>query len=397
MNHGNGQKSTIEPKNGRLRIAYFAGTMKPGHDGVTRVLYKLIDAVKSQGFESVFFSPIIPDQEHQPVPMYEVPSITFPLYRDYRLPVPGYKHFERTLREFEPDLLHINSPCPLGHAAVHYGQRYGVPVVATYHTHFPSYAKYYRLEALETLSWNYFRKLYNACERVYVPSRPVLDELTAHGFSTAQFLPHGVDATLFNPSHRSEEWRHTHGMDGKTVLLFAGRLVWEKDLRTLAGAYAEIAPKHQDVLFALAGDGPAREELQHMMPDALFLGHQTGANLSRTYASSDIFVFPSTTETFGNVTLEAMASGLPPVCAKEGGAYGFVEPKVTGMLAAPRDPQDLVAQIEYLLEHPEHRKMMGKAARTFAHEQSWDKIFQRLFENYHEVVESYRLGKIKAA
>ncbi len=380
-----------------LRVAYFAGTMRPGHDGVTRVLYRLIDALKRQGIESLFFSPIIPDRLHQPVPMLEVPSVTFPLYKDYQLPVPGYKHFEQELRNFSPDLLHINSPCPLGHAAVHYGQKFGIPVVATYHTHFPSYAKYYRIEALEAFSWKYFRKLYNACERVYVPSRPVMDELSGHGFSSVEYLPHGVDASMFSPLYRSEEWRRSHGMEGKTVLLFVGRLVWEKDLRTLARAYARITPGHPEVLFALAGDGPVREELKQMMPGALFLGHQAGEELSRAYASSDIFVFPSTTETFGNVTVEAMASGLPPVCAREGGAYGFIEPGVTGMLAAPRDPQDFVAQIEYLLDYPDRRRKMGKAACAFARGQSWEKIFEQLFESYDEVVKTYRHSRPIAA
>ncbi len=380
-----------------LRVAYFAGTMKPGHDGVTRVLYRLIDALNRQGIESVFFSPIIPDVSHQPVPMHQVPSVIFPFYKEYRVPVPGYRHFENTLRAFHPDLLHINSPCPLGHAAVHFGQRFGIPVVATYHTHFPSYAKYYKIEALEACSWNYFRKLYNGCEQVYVPSRPVMDELTAHGFSSVRFLPHGVDAKMFNPSYRSDEWRRSHGMEGKTVLLFVGRLVWEKDLRTLARAYARIMARHRDVVFAIVGNGPIRDELSQMMPEALFLGHQTGESLSRAYASSDVFIFPSTTETFGNVTLEAMASGIPPVCAREGGAYGFVEPGVTGMLAAPRDPQDLAAKIEFLLENPERRIEMGKAACTFAQEQSWGNIFQRLFESYRQVIDSYRPTRKKAA
>ncbi len=392
-----GYTMTMKQPARQLRVAYFAGTMRPGHDGVTRVLYRLIDALKHQGIESVFFSPIVPDWKDQPVPMYEVPSVTFPLYKDYRLPVPGYKHFERELRRFHPDLLHINSPCPLGHAAVHYGQKFGIPVVATYHTHFPSYAKYYRIDALEAASWMYFRKLYNGCDRVYVPSRPVMEELSAHGFSSVQFLPHGVDPETFNPCYRSEAWRAQHGLQGKTVLLFAGRLVWEKDLRTLARTYARITARHPEVVFALAGEGPVREELHQMMPQALFLGHQTGEDLSRAYASSDIFVFPSTTETFGNVTLEAMASGLPPVCAKEGGAYGFVEHGVTGMLAAPRDPQDLATQIEFLLDHPDRRQEMGSAACTFAQEQSWEKIFQRLFESYAEVVRTHPFGAPLAA
>ena len=168
----------------RFRIAYFAGTMRPGHDGVTRVLYRLIDALPERGIDAMFFSPIVPSAAEQPVPMMEVPSVTIPLYKDYRVALPGQKHFEAALAQFAPELIHINSPCPLGHAAVRYGRRNGIPVVATYHTHFPSYAKYYKIRALEAFSWNYLRKLYNDCDRVYVPSEPIRKELKAHWFVT---------------------------------------------------------------------------------------------------------------------------------------------------------------------------------------------------------------------
>jgi phosphatidylinositol alpha 1,6-mannosyltransferase len=385
------------PSHPRLRIAYFAGTMRPGHDGVTRVLYRLIDALQETGIESVFFSPIIPPASSQQVPMYEVPSVRFPLYKDYRFAYPGHKHFETRLAAFDPDVIHINSPCPLGHAAVRYARRAGIPVVATYHTHFPSYAKYYKIKALEAFSWNYLKNLYNECDRVYVPSEPVRKELRAHGFTTTEFLPHGVDTATFSPSYRSEEWRRLHGCEGKSVLLFAGRLVWEKDLRTLAEAYRIITARRNDAMFVLAGDGPVRDELRAMMPGALFLGQVGGSDLSEAYASSDVFVFPSTTETFGNVTLEAMASGIPPVCAKEGGAYGFVKSGATGLLAEPRDGEDLAAKISYMLDHPQERKTMGEAARAFAAEQSWERIFDRLFAGYVDLASPGRARRRKAA
>jgi glycosyltransferase involved in cell wall biosynthesis len=373
-----------------LRVAYFAGSMKPEHDGVTRVLYRTIDALRERGIESMFFSPIIPPAAQQPVPMVRVPSVVIPLYTDYRIAVPGKRHFENPLAEFAPDLLHINSPCPLGHAAVRYGKQHGIPVVATYHTHFPRYARYYKIQALELFSWNYLRRLYNDCAAVYVPSEPVRGELRAHGFETTAFLPHGVDTSLFAPGHRSEGWRREHGMEGKSILLFAGRLVWEKDLRVLAEAYARIMGTRNDAVFALAGDGPVREELRALMPEARFLGQLGGEELSRAYASSDIFVFPSTTETFGNVTIEAMASGIPPVCAAEGGAAGFVKPGVTGLLAAPRDGADLAAKIESLLDHPEERRKMGARALDFARSQRWEVIFGRLFSGYQAVVARHR-------
>jgi glycosyltransferase involved in cell wall biosynthesis len=385
------------PGHARLRIAYFAGTMRPGHDGVTRVLYRLIDALVETGIESIFFSPIIPPQGSRPVPMYEVPSVRFPLYKDYRFALPGQKHFEERLAAFDPDVIHINSPCPLGHAAVRYARRAGIPVVATYHTHFPSYAKYYKIKALETFSWNYLKGLYNDCDRVYVPSEPIRKELRAHGFATTEFLPHGVDTGRFNPAYRSDEWRRTHGAKGKTVLLFAGRLVWEKDLRTLAEAYRIITSRRDDALFVMAGDGPVRGELAAMMPGALFLGQLDGSALSAAYASSDLFVFPSTTETFGNVTLEAMASGIPPVCAREGGAYGFVKSGATGLLAEPRDGEDLARKISYMLDHPEERKKMGAAALAFASQQSWERIFDRLFAGYVDLASSGRARRRRKA
>ncbi len=385
------------PTHQRLRIAYFAGTMRPGHDGVTRVLYRLIDALQETGIESIFFSPIIPPPLQQQVPMYEVPSVRFPLYKDYRFAFPGHKHFESRLANFDPDVIHINSPCPLGHAAVRYARREGIPVVATYHTHFPSYAKYYKITALEAFSWNFLKNLYNECDRVYVPSEPIRKDLRAHGFETTEFLPHGVDTGIFNPAYRSEEWRTLHGCGGKTVLLFAGRLVWEKDLRTLAEAYRIITARRSDALFVLAGDGPVRDELAAMMPGALFLGQIGGSELSAAYASSDVFVFPSTTETFGNVTLEAMASGIPPVCAKEGGAYGFVKSGATGLLAEPRDGVDLAAKISFMLDHPEERKKMGNAALAFAGEQTWERIFDRLFAGYVDLASAGRARRRKAA
>lgn len=206
-----------------------------------------------------------------------------------------------------------------------------------------------------------------------------------HGFATTEFLPHGVDTDTFNPSYRSEEWRHAHGLDGKTVLLFAGRLVWEKDLRTLAESYRIITARRDDARFVLAGDGPIRSELEQLMPGALFLGQLSGEDLSRAYASSDVFVFPSTTETFGNVTLEAMASGIPPVCAREGGAWGFVKSGTTGLLAEPRDSLDLARQVEQLLDRPDRRRAMGHAALDFARQQSWDRIVDRLLASYSEV------------
>lgn len=378
-----------------IKIALFAGTMQPGFDGVTRVLYKLIENIKkTDEIESIVFSPIIPSQEKQPVKMYEVPSFPFPLYKDYKLAILAKRYFEDILIGFNPDIIHINSPCSLGFAAVRYGRKHNIPVVATYHTHFPSYAKYYKIKALEQFAWNYLRSLYNKCEAVYVPSLPIIKELKEQGIEKTVFLPHGVDTNVFNPSYRSQKWKEEIGCPGKKVILFAGRLVWEKDLKVLADAYKIIMNQRNDASFVLVGDGPIRKELEELMPKAIFLGYQSGESLSRTFASSDIFAFPSTTETFGNVTIEAMASGVPPICVEKGGAYGVIKNGKTGLIAKPDDAEDFAAKIISLLDDNSKRNEISREALCHAQSQSWGNIFKELLNSYNKVIEKYNRALI---
>ena len=384
-----------------LKVAYFAGTMKHGQDGVTRVLYKMIDLLNKLGIENIFFSPIIPEEIERPTKMFEVPSLTLPLYKEYKIAVPGFKYFENQLLKFNPDILHINSPCSLGYAAVKFGQKHSIPVVATYHTHFPSYAKYYKVKTFENIGWNYLKSLYNKCEAVYVPSLPIMEELEKHGLETIEFLPHGVDTSIFNPSFYSEEWKEELGIKNKKIILYAGRLVWEKDLKILADAYNIINSKRNDVVFVLVGDGPIKDDLKSLMPEAILLGYQSGKDLSTAYASSDIFVFPSSTETFGNVTVEAMASGIPPICVREGGAYGIINEDVNGLIAEPHNAESLADKINLLLNHDEKRIELGLNAYKFAQFQSWGNIISNLIESYESVIKIYKanhtLNPVKAA
>ena len=375
-----------------MKVAYFNGTMKKEHDGVTRVLYRLIEEInRTNQIDPLFISAIVPPRDEQPVEMFHVPSLVFPCYSAYRIAWPTRLFFEDKLNQFNPDIIHINSPCPLGSAAVKYGLVHNIPVVATYHTHFPSYAKYYKVNALELLGWDYLRTLYNKCQTVYVPSLPVLQELKEHGFETVEYLPHGVDTQLFNPSAKSYEWKRNLGIGNKYALLFAGRLVWEKGLRTLVDTYNILSAQRSDIKFVLAGDGPLKDELQSLMPDALFLGQQPVKDLAVSFASSDVFVFPSTTETFGNVTLEAMASGLPPVCVKEGGAYGIIQDGMTGFIAWPCDPSYIADKINILLNNPELRQNISLNALKFASTQNWENNFRKLFQSYESVIRNYNL------
>ncbi|HWP81125.1 MAG TPA: glycosyltransferase family 1 protein [Bacteroidota bacterium] len=380
-----------------MKIAYFNANMRVGQDGVTRVMYKMLEAARSRGHEVLVFTSTLPDANETDIPMYKVTSVVLPFQKAYRLALPGYQRFARKLEEFQPDLLHINSPCTLGFGAVKYGRDFGIPVVATYHTHFPTYPRYYKLYGFEEIVWKLSKYLYNNVDRTLVPTIPILKELEEHGIRNLKYLPNGVDVSLFNPANRSQAWRERMTPEGKTVLLFVSRLVWEKDLKDLAAMYRILRSRRSDFEMVIVGDGYARREFEPMMPGARFLGYQFGKTLAESYASSDIFVFPSTTETFGLVTLEAMASGLVPVAAGYGGATGILRDGESGFLTAPHDPEHMASRIEWLLDHPAKREQVRRQALSRAAEFSWDRILNQLFESYSFVIRQRKSRQRSAA
>ncbi len=365
-----------------MKIAYTAGMVRYGFDGVTRVLYKWNETLLKNNTEHIFIAADVPPKNEQTVPMFQVPSIPFPLYKEYRVAIPTAKYFDAVLDEFKPDVIHFNSPCPLAFASLRYGRKHDIPVVATYHTHFLSYARYYKMTALTEACWSLYHKLYDNCAQVYVPSMPIMHELEQGNMKNLVFLPHGVDTTMFNPSYYNIEWKKKIGAENKFVALFAGRLVWEKDIRLVAEMNAILRKKYNDFVFVIAGDGPARAELQTLMPDAIFLGHLNAQQLATAYASSDVFVFPSRTETFGNVTVEAMACGTIPVCSATGGAVDLIEHGVSGFLVEPGNVNGFVSAVETVLNSPASSDTMAKRAYAFAATQSWEKIIQRMMNLY---------------
>lgn len=372
-----------------MRIAFFNANLHVGQDGVTRVMYKMFEGALARDVEAVAFTSTLPEPNQRMIPMHKIPSVAFPLQKAYRIALPGYLPFVRQLRDFGPDILHVNSPCTLGFGALRYGEHFHVPVVATYHTHFPTYLRYYRLSPLEELTRRLLGYFYNRMERTFVPTRPILQELTEYGTRGLEYLPNGVDVELFGPTYRSAAWRESVGGERKSVVLFVSRLVWEKNLRVLAEAYRLLRGRRGDFEMVLVGDGPARSDLKAMMPGAHFLGYQSGRQLAESYASSDVFVFPSTTETFGLVTVEAMASGLVPVAARAGGAVGIIEEGKSGLFATPFNAEETAHRVEWLLDHPESRRAMAQKAMERSQEFRWERILDQLFRSYAEVIDAY--------
>lgn len=285
--------------------------------------------------------------------------------------------------------MHIATPDLLGFRAMRWAQASDIQIVSSYHTHFTSYLKYYNLEMLELLGWKFLAWFYSQCKHIYVPSPSMADELNEQGIDDGiRIWARGVNTKNFNPDKRDMEWRRSVGFaDDKQVVTFVSRLVWEKDLQTFVDVVSKLDSTVQPMV---VGDGPARKELEHMLPQAHFTGFVTGEELYRAYASSDIFLFPSETETFGNVTLEAMSSGLPCVVADATGSRSLVESGVNGFLAPPRNTKEFARCVKTIAEDEELRTNMGKAARQKAVVYSWENVNSKLLKNYQEALESPR-------
>ena len=315
------------------------------------------------------------------------PSFTAPGRPDYRVSLGLSPKARRRLVAFRPTLFHIATPDILGFQALRLARKWGTPIVASYHTHFSSYLKYYRLGALETSMWKYLRWFYSHCEQIYVPTLSMVSVLREHGIDSGLYLwPRGVDTKRFNPDMRSIEWRRKLGIsDHEVVVTFVSRLVWEKGLDVFATVIESLSRDGIPHRSVIVGDGPVRSVLEERLPGSIFIGFRTGDELARAYASSDVFLFPSETETFGNVTLEAMASGLPTVCADATGSNALVVTGQTGYLAPPQDPAAFTRHVKELLLDDSLRNEMGRAAIARAREYSWHSILERIVHYYDEV------------
>jgi glycosyltransferase involved in cell wall biosynthesis len=263
-----------------------------------------------------------------------------------------------------------------------------VPAVASFHTRFDSYLRYYELARLEKPAQRYLRHFYSGCEQVYVPSPSMATVLRDQGIAThLRMWGRGVDCALFSPARRDLNWRKSWGIqDQEVVISFCGRLVREKGLEIFAATLDRLIARGIQHRTMIIGDGPERDWLARRLPAAIFTGFLTGEGLARAYASSDLFFFPSITETFGIVTLEAMATALPVVCADSTGSSSLVAPGHTGFLVPPGNIEQFASCLATLATDPALRTRMGRAGRIEAGAHDWDSVMWNLVGHYREVL-----------
>ena len=277
------------------------------------------------------------------------------------------------------DAAYIATEGPLGYSALRACKRRAVPVVSGLHTNFHQYSRHYGAGLVAAPLLRYLRHFHNRTAATLVPTQAMADQFAADGFERLQVWPRGVHADLFHPRHRSTELRASWGVrDDGLVVLYVGRLAPEKNIETAFAAFAAIRARHPGARFVLVGDGPAERRLRARHPDVLFAGPKTGAELATYYASGDMFLFPSQTETFGNVTLEAMASGLAVVSYDMAAAHELILQGHNGLLARADTRSAFVAQAGACADNPELRTKLKRHARETALQQDWPRLIVQL-------------------
>ncbi len=379
----------VAPKQVERRIALFTGNYNHIADGVSLTLNRLVGFLERIGAKVLVFGPTIeePPMDHEGT-FIPVPSVAAPGRPEYRVSLGLPRSTRRVLTAFKPNMFHIATPDLMGRRALLLAKKWEVPVVASYHTHFSSYLKYYGFEEFEGLLWKYLRRFYRQCEHIYVPSYSMEAVLRAHEINRGLKLwERGVDTKRFNPNNRLLEWREAHGIRGNEVIItLVSRLVWEKALHVYASVIRTLEERGIPHRSMVVGEGPAKTELMARLPNTIFKGYLSGDALTYAYACSDVFLFPSDTETFGNVTLEAMASGVPAVCADATGSQGLVLHGETGFLAPSGNERAFYEYTKLLATDPLLRTKMSVEARRRSLHYEWDATLRRLVGYYDQIL-----------
>lgn len=370
-----------------LRVALFSGNYNCVRDGANRALNRLIGHVLRRGHAARVYSPTIDRPAFEPAgELVSVRSLPIPMRPEYRL-APGLPRATAAdVRAFAPSLIHVSAPDGLGAGAIRLARRMGVPVVASMHTRFETYFEYYGVGFLRRPAEAWLRRFYNRCDTVLVPNAEIAEEMQAAGISTpARIWSRGVDRSHFNPALRDMEWRRQMGIaDHEIAILFFGRLVAEKGLAMFEAVITTLRSRGLAVRPLVVGDGPERQRFAARMPDAVFTGHLDAPALGRAVASADIFINPSLTEAFGNVTLEAMAAGVPVVAADVASTRALIEDGRTGLLVPPRTHACYVEAVCDLIADPDARRAFAEAGVATAHNFDWDNTLDAVIGYYRD-------------
>ncbi|MGZ9030014.1 MAG: glycosyltransferase family 4 protein [Burkholderiaceae bacterium] len=362
-----------------MHIAYVTETYPPELNGVALTVARTVRGLRARGHSVQL---IRPKQAGEPNrdndDEWRAPGMPIPMYPDLRIGMPVVGRLGQRWSRLRPDVVHVATEGPLGWAAVRAARLVGIPVTSDFRTNYDEYSAHYGFGWMSGAVRAYLRNFHNGTDRTLVPTPAVRAALHGKGYERLDVLGRGVDCQQFSPARRSETLRASWGATNNApVLLYVGRLASEKNVPLAFRAYDAVRARVPGARMVVVGDGPLRARLQKSTPGAVFVGQQSGVALAQHYASSDIFVFPSTTETFGNVTLEALASALLLVAFRSGAAAVHVEDCESGVLVEPGDDQGFVAGACALAQQFRWLSPMRQSARDAALQASWESVLSR--------------------
>lgn len=375
-----------------MRVALFSEVFLPKVDGIVRTLTKALDHLAARGHEGLLFAPAGGPERYGSTRVIGLEGNSFPLYPDLTLVSPAVDVMPE-LEAFDPDVVHVVGPVSLGLAGIRQARALRRPIVASYHTDLPGFATRWGFGLLRTplralLTW-----VHNQADLTLCPSSATRDDLESAGVQNVEIWSRGVDSSIFAPARRSRAWRErlSGGRPNAPLLLFVGRLSPEKRVEWLRPLIDAIPSAN----LAVVGDGPSRPALERLLAPTptVFTGWLSGADLAAAYASADIFVFPGANETFGNVALEAMASGLPVVAPRAGGLTDSVLDGETGLLFEPEDCGAFVMAARWLAQDARFRRRLGSQARARAQRRTWSATLDTLLGWYDELARRHPLAR----
>ena len=383
-----------------LRIALFTGNYNYVRDGANQALNRLVEYLLREGAAVRIYSPTVADPAFPPNgEVVHVPALPIPGRSEYKFAMMLPPSVKRDIKAFRPNVFHVASPDLAGHRAVTFAHKISVPVVASVHTRFETYPRYYGLAFLEPVMLAILRRFYRRCDAIFAPSESMAQLLRDQRMNYhVGIWTRGIDRDIFNPDRRDLGWRRGLGIeDDVPVIGFVGRLVMEKGLDVFSDSIDLLERRGIRHKVLVVGEGPARMWFERRLPNAVFVGFQGGGDLGRAVASMDVLFNPSVTETFGNVTLVAMAAGLPVVAAAATGSQSLVADGISGRLVRAGAIHAFADALAHYCVNEETRHAAGAAGIEASSHYGWDEVNGALAEGYKRVIRQREGGVARLA
>ncbi len=385
---------------GALRISVITETYPPEINGVANTMRQLVQGLARRGHRLTLIRPrqrrdrdsaALPEPAAEMVGLFLVPGLPLPGYRGLRFGLPVYWRLRRRWHRERPDAVYIATQGPLGRAGLAAARDLDIAVLTGFHTQFHQYSRFYGLGLLMRPIARSLRRFHNRSDGTLVPTSALGHELEDQGFERVQVFSRGVDTTLFSPARRRAALRAGWGCDdGAPVVLYVGRIAAEKNIGLALHAFEAIARRRPDARFVLVGDGPESSRLSARHPSYVFTGAKVGVELAEHYASADLFLFPSLTETFGNVVTEAMASGLTVVAFDYAAAHEHIRSAENGIVVPCGEPHAFIDAAGEAADDLDRLRRLGRAAANTARGIDWDRVILGVEQRLRAAIHRHR-------